>query len=283
MISMRWPFASLVMVVFGMVLSFGVLAEPVSPKIGIVLMHGKGGSPSKHVADLASWLESKGYLVSNLDMPWSGRRDYDVSVNAAEHEVDVALSALRGKGAQKLFVAGHSQGGLFALYFGGRHEVDGVIAIAPGGDVGNAAFREKLGASVDMARRLIADGKGDARALFSDYEGSKGLTPITTTPAIYLSWFDPDGAMSQSAAMTAMNPKIPVLYIGPTGDYPPLRNVKQAMFASLPKHPLTQLHEPDSTHLGAPSASRDEILRWTSVVAGQSNPSPQAVPASARP
>ena len=46
----------------------------------------------------------------------------------------------------------HGKGGLFALYFGGKQLVDGIIAIAPGGDVSNTVFREKLGASVDLAR-----------------------------------------------------------------------------------------------------------------------------------
>lgn len=58
------------------------------PKIGIVIMHGKGGSPSKHVSDLASNLEGKGYLVANIEMPWSGNRNYDVSVSDAENEVE---------------------------------------------------------------------------------------------------------------------------------------------------------------------------------------------------
>lgn len=30
----------------------------------------------------ASFLEQKGYLVANLEMPWSGRREYDVPVDA---------------------------------------------------------------------------------------------------------------------------------------------------------------------------------------------------------
>lgn len=132
-------------------------------KMGIVLMHGKGGSPERHVSALASSLEGQGFLVANLEMPWSGRRGYDVSVTTAEMEVEAALQSLREKGAQKLFVAGHSQGGLFVLYFGGRHAVDGVIAIAPGGNVGSAVFREKLAASVEAARTLIAAGKGGGR------------------------------------------------------------------------------------------------------------------------
>jgi len=62
-------------------------------------MHGKGGSLARHVSDLASSLEKNGYLVANLEMPWSGRRDYDVSVSAAEKGVQSALAALRDKGA----------------------------------------------------------------------------------------------------------------------------------------------------------------------------------------
>lgn len=234
-----------------------------SPGIGIVIMHGKGGSPTKHVADLASSLEGKGYLVANLDMPWSGQRDYDANVAAAEKQVESALESLRAKGAAKLFVAGHSQGGLFALYFGGKHPVDGIVAIAPGGSVGSTIFREKLGAAVAQARQLVADGKGDEKARLLDFESSRGTFAVTTTPANYLAWFDPDGAMNQVIAMKNMNPKVPVLFIAPKGDYPGLQKIKQSMFDALPRHPLTKLYEPDATHLGAPSASLDEILRWT--------------------
>src|SRR5688572_23963768 len=38
--------------------------------IGIVIMHGKGGSPTGLVAGLARALEEGGYLVANLEMPW---------------------------------------------------------------------------------------------------------------------------------------------------------------------------------------------------------------------
>jgi len=246
-----------------------------SSAIGIVVMHGKGGSPTRYVSDLASSLEEKGYLVANLEMPWSGRRNYDVNVDAAEKEVQSALDTLRSKGAKRLFVAGHSQGGLFALYFGGKDLVDGVIAIAPGGSVNHPIVREKLGESVELARKLIAAGKSGEKTSFLDYEGSRGTYRITTTPIAYLSWFDPDGAMSLPKAVKAMNPRIPVLYIVPTGDYPVLLKAKQLMFSSLPSNPLTRLYEPDSDHLGAPSASRDEVVRWTTEVGSRANPALQ--------
>lgn len=265
-------FLVLVILASGMLLPLTAMADPATAKMGIVIMHGKGGSPTKNVAELASSLVGKGYLVANLEMPWSARRNYDVSVSAAETEVEAALAALRGRGAHKVFVAGHSQGGLFAFYFGGRHEVDGIIAIAPGGDVANPIFREKLGASVELARKLVAEGKGDDRAELYDFESSKGLVAVSATPAIYLGWFDPDGAMNQTKAVKTMNPQVPVLYIGPTGDYPGLRNVRQTMFSALPGNPLSKLYEPDSNHLNAPSASRDEIVRWTTEVGEAGHP-----------
>jgi pimeloyl-ACP methyl ester carboxylesterase len=243
-------------------------AEP-SPRIGVVVMHGKGGGPTKYVAGLASSLEEKGYLVANLEMPWSGNRSYDANVADAESQVESALGALRARGAAKLFIAGHSQGGLFALYFGGQHPVDGVIAIAPGGNVGSPNYRDRLGGSVTQARQLVANGKGNEKTRFIDFEGSRGTYPVVCTPANYLSWFDPEGAMNEVKAVKAMNPRVPVLFIVPTGDYPPLLKAKELMFGALPRHPLTRLYEPDAGHLDAPAASVDEIVRWISEVAAQ--------------
>jgi len=276
-------FATLALAFVAACLSHLSTAQTPSPTIGIVIMHGKGGSPTGYVAGLASSLEGKGYLVANLEMTWSGRRDYDVNVGAAVKEVESALDALRSKGAQKLFVAGHSQGGLFALYFGGKQPVDGIVAIAPGGNVANPIFRDKLGTSVVLARKLIAEGKGDEKARFSDYENAKGTYPILTTPTAYFSWFDPDGAMNQTTEVERMNPQVPVLYIVPTGDYPGLLKVKNQFFSLLPKNPLTRLYAPDSSHINAPSASCDEIVRWTAEVASQALPALRGAPAGGRP
>jgi alpha-beta hydrolase superfamily lysophospholipase len=243
------------------------LADTAPVKVGIVVMHGKGGSPAKHVSDLASALKAHGYMVTNLEMPWSGRRDYDVDVQAADTEVERALNAMRQQGAQKLFIAGHSQGGLFALHYGGSHLVDGIIAIAPGGNVGSTIAQEKLGEYVEAARKLVEQGKVEEKTKFADFEGSKGLYPLITTPAIYLSWFDPQGAMNQITAEQNINPAIPVLFIAPTGDYPGLRKIKQTMFNALPKNPHTKLYEPNSSHLEAPSASESAIIEWISAIA----------------
>ena len=236
-------------------------------RIGIVIMHGKGGSPTRYVSDLAGTLEGRGYLVANLEMPWSGRRNYDAPVSRAEGEVEAAVAGLRNQGAGKVFVAGHSQGGLFALHVAGKLAVDGIIAIVPGGNVGNRLYREKLGDSVARARELVAGGKGNEPARLEDYEGSRGTYRIVTLPVAYLTWFDPDGAMNMERAARAASPQVPILWLVAKRDYPGLRKTNIPMFAALPPNSLSRLYEPDSDHLGAPAASAEEIVRWTREVA----------------
>lgn len=242
------------------------------PKVGVVLMHGKGGSPERYVQPLASALEAGGFVVSNLEMPWSGKRNYDADVAAAERQVGEALEALKARGAQKLFVAGHSQGGIFALHLASRVPVNGVAAIAPGGNVGNRVFREQLGGSLAQARRWVAEGKGAEPQRLMDYEGSRGAYPVVVAPQMYVSWFDPEGAMNQTRASSTVPANVPVLYVAPTNDYLPLQRLKQSMFELLPRHPLTRLYEPQSDHLRAPAAAAEEIARWMRTVANSRTP-----------
>ncbi len=238
-----------------------------TPLMGIAIMHGKGGAPTRFVAVLASALADKGYLVANLEMPWSGRREYDVGVSRAEEEVEAALAALRAKGAQKLFVAGHSQGGVFAVYFAGKHSIDGVIAIAPGGSTGSQVFREQLGESVARARQAVAAGKGEEKLRLLDYEGSRGTSVVVVATSVYLDWFDPDGAMNLARTALAIKPPTPVLWLVATNDYPGLRKFNVPLYHRIPANPLNAFYEPNSSHTGAPIASLDEIVRWTRVVA----------------
>lgn len=248
-------------------LAFSALSHAEAPKIGIVIMHGKGGSPNKFVDGLAASLAAKGYLVANIEMPWSGQRDYDVPTEKADAEILGALADLKARGAQKVFVAGHSQGGAFALHFGATHPVDGVVAIAPGGSVSARIYAEKLGGTLAEARQLIAEGKGKDKARLMDYEGSKGTYPIVTTPENFVSWFDPAGAMDMTRAAREL--KAPILWIVAAHDYPGLRATNLPLYRGFPPNPLNKLYEPDADHLRAPAASVDEIAAWTAAVAAR--------------
>ena len=243
-------------------LAGAAMAQTAPQAVGVVVMHGKGGLPTKHVAELASGLEAKGHQVANIEMPWSGNRNYDVDTAGAEAEIDQALTRLRAKGASRLFVAGHSQGGAFAFYYGSKHAVDGIISIAPGASTASPVFREKLAESMEEARKLIADGKGGETARLQDFESSKGTYVVVCKPDNYVSWFGPDGAMNMMKSIRNMRPETPVLLVVPKNDYPGLLKFKQATFDALPRTPRTRLYEPDATHTGAPAASRDEVSRW---------------------
>jgi esterase/lipase len=241
--------------------------------MGIVIMHGKAGSPSKHVADLAKALKKAGYLVANIEMPWSGKRNYDVSTEAAEMEIEKALASLRADGAQKVFVSGHSQGGGFALHFGGKHQVDGIICIAPGGNISDRSpvYNKFLAPSIEKAKQLVAEGKGDKKTTLKDYEASRNTYSIKTVPSAYLTWFDPNGAMSMFRAAKQMNSQVPVLWMVAEKDYPQLITLNAQIYPNIPSNPLSRTYTPKSDHLGAPEASIEEIIRWTTEVATAGN------------
>lgn len=247
-----------------------LIIEPVlagASKPGIVIMHGKGGSPSRLVQGLADELADRGFLVANIEMPWSGDRQYDVDTDTAAVEVDKAIAGLKARGAKKVFVAGHSQGGAFATYYAATHRVDGMIAIVPGGDPDSDLFSSKLYRWVKKARKLVAAGKGDEKIELKDFEGRKGLFTVNTTPRIYLTWFEPKGAMNYPAQARKISADTPVLWIESTNDLPTLRRVNLDVYKKIPKHPKTQLAEPGANHKGAPGASVDIIADWTSEVA----------------
>jgi len=262
-------FARLILAAFAAAVPMAAVAQ-VEP-IGIAIMHGKGGSPTGHVAGLAKALEGKGSLVANLEMPWSGKRNYDVTAARGEEEVEAALAGLRGKGAKKVFVCGHSQGGVFVLHLAGKLAADGFIPIAPGGNVAGRIYLQKVGASLARARQLVEDGKGDVPAPLDDYEGSRGIYEVQTTPNAYVTWFDPGGAMNMDRAARAVAPRAPILWVAPTQDYPGLLKPGLGTFRTLPSNSLTKLYQPDTDHTSAPVASADEIERWTREVANAPN------------
>lgn len=234
-------------------------------EIGVVVMHGKASSPGKAVSAIASELQSQGMQVANVEMPWSGRRGYDVDLSTGVDEVTAALDALRSKGASKLFAVGHSQGALFAVLYGGRHKVDGIVAVAPGGQVDLPGFTQQLGDHVALARKMVNEGRGAEKGRFADFEGRRGVSSVGTAAGIYLSWFDPQGEHT-SHAFSKVKPGTPVLYVAPTREHPALARMARANFTALPPHPASRMIEPETDHMGAPSAAAREVASWIRTV-----------------
>jgi len=133
-----------------------------------------------------------------------------------------------------------SKGGVFALYYASNYPVDGLIAIAPGGNVGGKKFKMKLGKSVKKAKKMIEAGKGDKKVAFQDYEGARDVTDIQAPAAAYFTWFDPKGAMNSKKSVKRMSADVPVLWIVAQDDYEGLRKVNIPMFDLFPSNPKSR-------------------------------------------
>src|SRR5581483_3317269 len=166
-------------------LLFVPVAVAAGGDIGIVLMHGKGGTPDGHVAELASALRAKGYQVSTPAMPWSKDRIYDASFEGSMREIDREVEALR--------------------------------AMSPGHNRDGAAFVRRLGTDLARAKELIAAGKGKDKQSFGDLNQGQ-MMRVSATPEVYVSWLDPDGRAIMAKSAAAFRAPTPLLVIVGKGD-----------------------------------------------------------------
>jgi len=254
---------------------FGIAAIPAVPlaaadngSVGIVLMHGKWGSPDKNIGTLASTLEGKGFLVSAPEMPWSRPRSYDKSADDALNEIDGEVAKLRGKGAKRIVIAGHSLGAAGALAYASRRTVDAIVLIAPGHVPESKVLAAKLAADVKKARDMASAGKGDETEWFLDLNTGARSASLKMTARTYLSYSDPAATMNFSRNVESVKPGTLVLWVEPLGEEPPLRNNLMRIFKMLPQGLDVKLVEPDTDHMGAPDRATGEIVNWIeSVVA----------------
>src|SRR5262245_52155777 len=69
---------------------------------GIVVLHGKGGTPTTGIEGLTESLKASGALVEAPELPWSARRIYDATYDQAMDEIDVSVEKLKKAGAKKI-------------------------------------------------------------------------------------------------------------------------------------------------------------------------------------
>lgn len=259
MTSLRWscPLAALLLL-------FG-LAPPLAAadEIGLVLMHGKLGAPSKTFDTLASQLESGGILVDTPEMPWSKSREYNASYEQAMDEVSASVKRLRDRGATRVVVGGHSMGAAAALIYGARHPVDGLVLLALGHSPQSSSLQDRFAASVARARGLVAAGKGNDNQGFDDFDASKRPPTFTvgTTASNYLSYFAPDGIANTLTAAGKVPAGVPVLWVDGTEENPGLKSYNQKIYEVLGSS-AKQVVEVEATHVNVPHKSGTAVLAW---------------------
>ncbi len=171
-----------------------VKAEPIAgEKIGVVLMHGKGGTPSSQLSSLDSALRGAGVIVENNLMPWGRGRIYDKTYQDSMIEIDEYVNKLKAQGAKKIVVAGHSIGANAALGYGAtRDGLSGIIVIATGHFPETSGFQAKLNGSAVKAKAMVDAGNGEKTGSFKDINiGSQANANVSAN--IYHSWFSQTG------------------------------------------------------------------------------------------
>jgi dienelactone hydrolase len=237
----------------------GAAAGAAAGDIGVVLMHGKWGTPDRHIGDVAGALARSGYRVENVEMPWSRTRLYDKSYDAALVEVDEAVARLRARGARRVVVGGHSLGANAALAYGAsRDGVAGVMALAPGHTP--ERFAARLGDSLAKAKAMVAEGRGDSTAGFEDINQGERRT-VSVRARIYLSYFDPDGPAVMPRNTANLKPAAALLWVVGTRDPLFARGAAYA-FADAPANPVSRYVVVPADHLSTPAASIDAVLAW---------------------
>ena len=228
-------------------------------RIGLVLMHGKGGTPSGPIAALADNLAASGILIEAPLMPWGRGRIYDKTYDDAMGEIDDAVERLESSGAVRIFVGGHSLGANASLGFAARREgLGGVIVLAFGHLPG--LFGKRLPDSLTKARQMIEAGNGHEKAEFEDINQGRRLVR-TTTAEIYISWFQPGGPAGAGKNAHAIKPGTPVLWI--EDDARKKRTERRRrIFNKVPDHPVNEFHVISSTHRKVPTDAIGIVGGW---------------------
>ena len=235
-----------------------LLAAPAHGEtIGVVMMHGKHGTPTQ-LQQLAATVSNAGFLAEQPEMCWSAVRIYDRTYLECFADIDAAAARLKQHGATAIVVLGMSLGANAALGFGARRAgLEAIITLAPAHAPELFRRRAEIAESVAKAQAAVAAGRSNEKITFDDINLGT-VFPVTTTPAIYLSFFGPESpaVMPENAAhLTA-----PLLMVSGSDD-PTQRNADN-IFARVPFDPRNKHVMVEADHLGTPAASAVAVLSW---------------------
>ena len=240
----------------------GVSAVAAEPKIGVVVIHGKWGNPKGSVASFASAMERAGFVVESPEMPWSGRRLYDAGMDGLLAEIGAAVKSLKDKGATKVCLAGHSMGAAGAIYYAGRVQVDCIIALAPGHNPESNFMRSYTLSDTATAKAMVAEGKGDEKAPFGDYNTGNRTKKISMPAKVFLEYFDGDGPMNMATNASKMLPGTQVLWVVGQNESDGAKRNGGAAYQNIPAGINKQFVEVPGGHLETPDKAIDRASVW---------------------
>jgi pimeloyl-ACP methyl ester carboxylesterase len=235
-------------------------------RIGVLILHGKNpGSPSSpQYAPVSTAMERNGWLVAMPDMPWSRNRYLQGHWDGAMAEIAQHVKALQDKGATRIVLLGHSMGVPAAMSHAARGGVAHALVLLAPGHVPQSYFTAtQLSAvrdSIQTARTMVAEGKGDSSERFIDINQGRQL-PVVTSAKNFLSYFDPESDADMGVTAPKLPAGLPVFTA--IGEKDPLaRSVRRYYVDKLPTHSMTQFHEVSGGHLDTPQVALEQVLAW---------------------
>jgi pimeloyl-ACP methyl ester carboxylesterase len=245
-----------------------LLAAPAAAqeRVGVLMLHGKnpGSAQDPNFKSVLYRLEREGFVELMPDMPWSRLRYLDGDWDQAMQEIGRHVATLRDKGATQVVLMGHSMGVPASMSYAARDPaISALVLFAPGHAPRSYYYHPPLAVvrkSIDEARALVAEGRGDEKASFADINQGRPLS-VRMTAKHYLSYFDPTGEADMAISAPKVPPQIPVLTVMGTQD--PLHGIARSYFVDkLPAHPKTRYLEVTADHVGTPEAGAVQAIEW---------------------
>ncbi len=236
------------------------------PDVGIILLHGKGGSPKFHILEkFVAKMADKEYLVVAPQFPWSGangKAEYSGNLSDAFSIIDQEIGKLKASGRKTIVLVGHSMGTPAATTYAATHpEVAGIIGVAPGHFVGSG-FHDKFSFfDVRKARESGTRGASDEVISVEDYNSGNRRFQINVKASNYLSFFDPEGPFNFESALQNIG-DVPFLWLAPAAD-PVTKSGQASMyFSKTPKNAKSKFVEVEAEHINAPLKGIKDIHTW---------------------
>ena len=179
-------------------------------------------------------------------------------------EIDAAVARLKSRGAEKIFVAGHSLGAAAAVRYARLRRVDGLIALVPGHIPEGQRFAQKVAASLQQAKAMPPGESG-----WFDDPNSLRMKPMHMKAGVYVEYFDPSGPMNFHDNLAGVRPGTPVLWVGGEAEAPGEKRADRAAFNALPRDPAPKFAEVAAGHLDTPGAAGSVCAQWIREIAGR--------------
>lgn len=230
-------------------------------RVGVVLLHGKTGTPAFMMRVIGDKLAAAGFLVEAPELPWSHSRYLDSDYEQALREIGYAADRLTLRGATRVVVVGHSLGANGALgYASTGGKAAAVVLLAPGHNPDLKGWRDKFGPALLKAKELVAAGRGDETGSYPDTNMGKDYV-MTTKARIYVSYFDPGGLAAMPRSAARLPAGVPLLYVAGTGD-PLTARGPDYIFAKAPTNPYSRYITVNAGHLDTPAAAAGAVIAW---------------------